>query len=50
MDSVTFINRSSYKLPEAGGRGTTIFYVLGGIMVLGAGTLLIVKKRMNDEK
>ena len=27
--------------------GTTIFYVLGSILVLGAAVLLITKKRMN---
>jgi LPXTG-motif cell wall-anchored protein len=28
--------------------GTTIFYVVGGAMVLGAGVLLITKKRMAE--
>lgn len=40
-------NRSGSTLPETGGIGTTIFYVIGSILVLGAAVLLITKKRMN---
>ena len=34
-------------LPSTGGMGTTIFYILGGIMALGATLLLITKKRVS---
>ena len=34
-------------LPNAGGMGTTIFYVIGGGMVLIAVVLLVTKKRMD---
>lgn len=40
-------NLRGVVLPSTGGIGTTIFYVVGGIMVLGAGVLLITKKRMS---
>lgn len=40
-------NNTGSELPETGGMGTTIFYVLGSILVLGAAVLLITKKRMN---
>ena len=40
-------NKSGSELPETGGMGTTNFYVLGSILVLGAAVLLITKKRMN---
>lgn len=40
-------NKKGAVLPSTGGIGTTIFYVVGGIMVLGAGVLLITKKRMS---
>lgn len=40
-------NEKGTVLPSTGGIGTTIFYVVGGIMVLGAGVLLITKKRMS---
>ena len=38
------INVSGGLLPETGGIGTTLFYVLGGLLVLAAGVTLIVKK------
>ncbi len=43
-------NSSGAVMPETGGIGTTIFYVVGSILLVGATILLIVKKRMNDEK
>lgn len=45
--SFTVKNLQGSLLPSTGGIGTTIFYVLGGILVIGAGVLLIVKKRMS---
>lgn len=43
------VNQTGTELPSTGGIGTTIFYVLGGIMVVGAAVLLITKKRMGAE-
>ena len=43
------INNSGSLLPSTGGIGTTIFYIIGGILVLGAAILLITKKRMSRE-
>lgn len=43
-------NNKGTLLPSTGGIGTTIFYVAGTILVLGAAVLLITKKRMNAEK
>ena len=40
-------NNKGATLPSTGGMGTTIFYIVGGLMVTGALVLLIVKKRMN---
>lgn len=40
-------NKSGSTLPSTGGMGTTIFYVVGSILVLGAAILLITKKRMS---
>jgi len=37
-------NHSGGVLPTTGGIGTTLFYVLGALLVLGAGVLLVVKK------
>lgn len=48
-DLVKVNNNSGTELPSTGGTGTTIFYVLGSILVIGAGVLLVTKKRMNDK-
>jgi len=39
-------NKAGSTLPSTGGIGTTIFYAIGSILVVGAGILLISKKRM----
>lgn len=46
---VTVENFSGAVLPETGGIGTTLFYVIGGILVIGAAVLLITKRRMNKQ-
>lgn len=43
------VNKSGSMLPETGGMGTTLFYVLGGVLVLAAVVLLVTKKRMRSE-
>lgn len=45
--SADVVNMSGSTLPSTGGMGTTIFYVVGSILVLGAAILLITKKRMS---
>ena len=47
VGKVEIENKSGTELPETGGIGTTIFYVLGSILVIGAVVLLIAKKRMS---
>ena len=42
-------NNSGAVLPTTGGIGTTIFYIIGGILVLGAGILLVTRRRMNAQ-
>ena len=44
------INKKGTTLPSTGGMGTTIFYAVGSILVLGAAIILIAKKRANVEK
>ena len=40
------INNAGVELPETGGIGTTIFYAIGGLLVVAAMILLVTKKRM----
>lgn len=49
VDEVKVLNQSGTELPSTGGMGTTIFYVLGGVLVLVAVVLLVTKKRMNKK-
>ena len=42
-------NNSGSTLPETGGIGTTMFYIIGAILVIGAGVILIARRRMNGQ-
>lgn len=44
----TVVNEAGSKLPSTGGIGTTLFYVFGSLMALGAVVLLVTKKRMGN--
>lgn len=44
--NVTVENNQGATLPETGGMGTTLFYIIGGLLVVGAGILLVVRIRM----
>ena len=43
------INNSGTELPSTGGIGTTIFYVVGGVLVAGAAVSLVVRRRTAAE-
>lgn len=47
---IQVVNRRGSVMPETGGIGTTIFYILGGILLVGAGVLLVTRKRMSSAK
>lgn len=42
-------NVAGAELPATGGMGTTLFYVIGSILVIGAGIVLVAKKRMSAQ-
>ncbi len=44
----TIGNAAGTVLPSTGGIGTTLFYVIGTILVLGAGVVLVTKRRVRD--
>ena len=50
VDEVKVLNQSGTELPSTGGIGTTIFYVIGAALVIGAIVVLIAKKRAGSEK
>ncbi len=41
----TVVNHPGLVLPSTGGMGTTMFYAVGGILILAAGAMLLLKKR-----
>lgn len=43
-------NNAGTLLPSTGGMGTTLLYIIGAVLVVGAGVLLIVRRRMRVEK
>ncbi|MBQ6314183.1 MAG: InlB B-repeat-containing protein [Mogibacterium sp.] len=48
--TVTVTNSSGQELPMTGGIGTTIFYILGSLLVIGCGVVLISRKRAGSGK
>ena len=42
-------NNMGTLLPSTGGMGTTLFYIVGGLMVVCAGVVLVTKKRMGNK-
>jgi len=47
---VHVINQTGAELPSTGGIGTTIFYVVGGALVVGSAVMLVTKRRMASDK
>lgn len=43
------VNQQGTELPSTGGMGTKVFYILGVILVIGAGVVLVTRRRMNAE-
>ena len=47
VNALEIENKKGAVLPSTGGIGTTIFYVVGAILVIGAGVVLITRRRMD---
>ena len=48
--TVTIKNTPGEELPMTGGIGTTIFYILGSLLVIGCGIVLVSRRRMGNKK
>jgi LPXTG-motif cell wall-anchored protein len=46
LNEIVIVNQSGTELPSTGGIGTTIFYIVGSLLAVGAGVVLVAKKRM----
>ena len=46
-DAFNVENLSGTVLPSTGGMGTTIFYLIGAVLVIGAGVVFVTRRRMN---
>lgn len=46
---ITVVNHTGGLLPSTGGIGTTIFYIVGALLIIGAAVYLISKRRMSAE-
>ena len=49
-DSFPINNKKGAELPSTGGMGTTIFYILGALLVVGCGIVLVSRRRMSKNK
>lgn len=48
-DTASVTNNKGSVLPSTGGIGTTIFYAIGAVLVIGAGIVLVTRRRMNAQ-
>ena len=48
-DTVEVLNQTGTPLPSTGGMGTTMFYVLGAVLVLGAAIARVAKRRVREQ-
>ncbi len=42
------INQSGTELPSTGGVGTTLFYVIGGLLIIGAAVVLVARRKAHE--
>jgi fimbrial isopeptide formation D2 family protein/LPXTG-motif cell wall-anchored protein len=44
------VNKKGSILPSTGGRGTTMIYIIGAALVVTAGVVLVMRRKMNSDK
>lgn len=44
----TIANDAGSQLPSTGGMGTTLFYIIGGVLMAGAAIVLVIKKKRSS--
>ena len=49
VQAKTVVNNAGAVLPSTGGIGTTIFYIVGAILLIGAGVILVARRRTGKE-
>lgn len=49
VDKVEVENKTGTVLPSTGGMGTTMIYLIGGVLVLGSGVVLVTKRRVKGK-
>ncbi len=49
IDQVEILNNNGTMLPSTGGIGTTILYVIGGILVIGGAAAIIIKRKKDSQ-
>ena len=48
--STDVVNQSGATLPETGGIGTTLFYLIGGLMAAGSALTLVIRRRADADE
>ncbi|WP_300924129.1 SpaA isopeptide-forming pilin-related protein [uncultured Dubosiella sp.] len=48
-NTVTVVNSTGHALPSTGGMGTTMIYIAGAILMVGAAVIFVTNKRMKHE-
>lgn len=46
-NTIEVVNKTGALLPSTGGMGTTVIYIIGAVLVIGAGIVLVVRRRTN---